>query len=46
MIHSNYYWWCGYLNLVDHDGDINITSGMENLPLTILDQVTSQAVLK
>lgn len=35
MIHPNYYWWCGYLIPVDHDGDINIASGMEEMPLTI-----------
>jgi hypothetical protein len=46
MIHPNYYWWCGYLILVDHDGDLNITLGMEEMPITILGQVTSKAVFK
>jgi len=46
MIHPNCYWWCGYLILVDHDGDINITSGMEEMLLTNLGQVTSKAVFK
>jgi len=46
MICPNYYWWCGYLILVDHDGDINITSGMEEMSLTIFGQVTSKAVFE